>query len=245
MSRAVVMVGWEDVPHLSAKDQAELERSIPPHQRDARKKGVPSLGAGAIYPVPEEDIKVAPFPIPAHWPRCFGFDVGWNRTAAIWGAIDRESNTVYLYSEHYRGKAEPSVHAASMRKRGVWIPGAIDPAARGRSQKDGEQLYQNYLDLGLDITKADNAREAGIEAVFEALSTGQMKVFSTLEHWLTEYRLYRRDEKGNIVKVDDHLMDATRYLKMTGLRIARSKVQALAAQRGHTAMRQTPDGAGY
>lgn len=246
MSRAVVMVGWDDVPHLSEQDKDELLRSIPPHQRDARKKGVPSLGSGAIYPVPEEEIVVDPFPLPMHWPRAYGFDVGWKRTAVIWGAHDRDSDTVYLYSEHYRGQAEPSVHAAGIKKRGEWIPGAIDPAARGRAQKDGDQLFQNYLDLGLDITKAVNAVTAGIDATFERLSTGRMKVFSTLEHWRGEYRLYRRDEKGNIVKQDDHLMDATRYFVMSGLGIAITKTQAAAAERGHTGRgHQSPDAAGY
>ena len=36
-----------------------------------------------------------------------------------------------------------------------------------------------------------------------------------------EFRLYRRDEKGRIVKERDHLMDATRYLEMTGISLMR------------------------
>ena len=41
------------------------------------------------------------------------------------------------------------------------------------------------------------------------------KVFTTLMHWRKEFRLYRRDEKGKIVKENDHLMDAKRYLVNT------------------------------
>jgi hypothetical protein len=76
-------------PHLSAEQKAELWGSIPPYQRDARSKGIPQLGSGAIYPVPESEIVVDPFEIPLHWPRGYGLDVGWNRTAAIWGAPSR------------------------------------------------------------------------------------------------------------------------------------------------------------
>jgi len=49
-----------------------------------------------------------------------------------------------------------------------------------------------------------------------------MKVFNTLRNWLAEYRIYRRDEKppNKPVKENDHLMDATRYLEMTGTQIA-------------------------
>lgn len=220
MSKLVVSATWDDVPHLSAEQKDELWSSIPPYQRDARSKGIPQLGSGAIYPVPESDIVVDPIQIPPYWPRAFGFDVGWNRTAAIWGAHDRDTDTVYLYSEHYRGQAEPSVHAAAIRARGGWMHGAIDPASRGRGQKDGEQLFQNYIDLGLLISKAENGVEAGLFDVWERLSTGRLKVFKTLQNWLAEYRLYRRDEKGQVVKTNDHLMDATRYLVVTGLQLA-------------------------
>jgi phage terminase large subunit-like protein len=213
----VVMATWDDVPHLSEAVKKELYAAIPPFQRDARSKGVPQLGAGAIYPVPESEIVVPDFAIPAYWPRAYGFDVGWNRTAAVWGAIDREAETVYLYSEHYKGHAEPVVHKASIDARGPWIPGAIDPASRGRTQTDGAQLLQAYKDLGLDLATADNGVEAGIHRVWERMSGGRLKVFKSCQNWLAEYRMYRRDDKGHVVKANDHLMDATRYLVATGL----------------------------
>lgn len=174
------------------------------------------MGAGAIYPIELSEILVDPFQIPPYWPRAYALDVGWKRTAALWMAWDREVDCMYLYTEHYKGQAEPSIHATAIRARGDWIPGVIDPAARGRSQKDGEQLMATYQELGLDLTKANNAVEAGIYEVWQRLSTGRLKVFKTLQNWQAEYRLYRRDEKGHIVKEFDHLMDATRYLVLSG-----------------------------
>lgn len=222
-TRFVVMASWDDAPHLTKEQKELLWNSIPPYQRDARSKGIPQLGSGAIYPVAESEITCDPFEIPDYWPRAYALDVGWNRTAALWGAIDRESQTLYLYSEHYRGHAEPSVHAEAIRARGDWIQGVIDPAARGRSQKDGEQLKQQYLDLGLLLTDADNTVEAGIYDVWQRLSGGRLKVFKTMQNWLAEYRLYRRDDKGRIVKANDHLMDDTRYLVKSGLDVACTK----------------------
>ena len=225
-SRSVILATWDDVPHLDERAKEMLFASYMPFQRDARTKGIPALGSGAIYPVPESDIVIPDFALPPHWPRAYGMDVGWNRTAAIWGAFDRETSTSYLYSQHYRGDAEPVVQAESIRSRGSWIPGAIDPASRGRSQKDGEQLLQNYVDLGLRLTPADNGVESGIYEVWQRMSTGRMKVFASMRDWLDEYRIYRRDDKGRIVKERDHLMDATRYLVKTGIGLARTKPRA-------------------
>lgn len=221
--RFCVQAGWEDAPHLSEAVRAELLASIPPHQRDARAKGVPALGAGAIYPVPESEITVPDFPIPEHWPRCYALDVGWNRTAALWGALDRETGVLYLYSEHYRGDGEPVVHAEAIKARGAWIPGVIDPASRGRSQVDGRQLLQMYRDMGLDIETADNAVEAGIYTVWQRLSSGRLKAFASLQNFFAEFRRYRRDEKGFVVKQNDHLCDCLRYLAMSALDRAKTK----------------------
>lgn len=233
-SKFVVMATWDDVPHLSEEVKKELWNGIPPFQRDARSKGVPQLGSGAIFPVPESDITCADFEIPAHWPRCYGLDVGWNRTACIWAAWDRDADVVYLISEHYRGQAEPSVHANAINARGEWIPGVIDPAARGRSQKDGTALIDEYRTLGLDLAPADNTVEAGIYKVWQRLSAGRLKVFRSLGSWLEEFRLYRRNDKGGIVKEADHLMDATRYLVVSGLARAQTNVTAQPVQREYT-----------
>ncbi len=221
--RCVIMAGWDDVPHLTDAVKAQLLSSIPVFQRDARTKGIPQLGSGAIYPVPESDIVIADFPIPDHWPKGYGLDVGWNRTAAGFHAWDRENDVVYRYSEHYRGQAEPSIHAEAIKARGVWIPGVIDPAARGRSQADGQQLMQQYVDLGLDLDIAFNGVEAGIYEMWQRLSTGRYKVFKSCQNWLTEYRLYRRDDKGRVVKGSDHAMDESRYFIMSGLARAKTK----------------------
>lgn len=222
-TKYLVTVGMRDVPHLNEKDREEILANFSPHEREARANGVPMLGSGAIYPISEADIICDPFEIPAWWPVAYAMDVGWNCTASLWGAWDRQNDIVYCYSEYKRGYAEPVVHAQAIRSRGVWIPGVIDPASRGRSQYDGTQLIQSYREYGLDITPADNAVEAGLLTVLKRMTTGRIKVFRTLGAWLEEFRLYRRDERGKVVKEGDHLMDCCRYLVMSGMARAITK----------------------
>ena len=216
-SKVMISATWDDAPHLTTAQKEKLFAALPPHQREARSKGIPQLGSGAIYPILESNITVEDFAIPDHWLRCYALDVGWKKTACLWGATDPTSRITYLYSEYYQGQAEPIIHAEGIRSRGVWIPGVIDSAAHGRSQEDGRQLFDIYHRLGLDIANANKSVEAGIYKVWQMLSTNRLKVFRSLVNWFAEFRLYRRDEDGKIVKENDHLMDDTRYLVMSGL----------------------------
>lgn len=210
--------GWDHVPHLSEEQKREDLARIQPFQRKARSEGIPTLGAGAIYPVPEEIVLCDPFDIPDYFHQSYGLDVGWNRTACVWGGLDTNTDILYLYSEHYVGEAEPPIHAAAIRARGAWIPGVIDPASRGRGQRDGARLMHDYIELGLNLTASENALEAGIFEVWTRMSTGRLKVFRTLSNWLGEFRFYQRDDKGKVKDgQNDHLMDATRYLILSGI----------------------------
>ena len=222
-------------PHLTQEVKDQLASGIPPYLRDARTKGIPGLGAGLIYPVPEEDIRVPDRPIPDTWPRGFGMDVGWNRTAVAWFAKNPETGVLYLYDCHYQGGELPAVHAEAIRARGSWIPGVIDPRADGRSQIDGQQLLSLYTQpivqggYGLDLVKADNSVTTGIVEVWKLLVGGMLKVFASIQPFWDEIRIYRRqmdaNETGKIVKKADHVLDSCRYFVMSGIERMRTFVQ--------------------
>ena len=211
-SKCVIQAGWDDVPWLTPETKFRLLEDTPEHLREARSRGLPAMGSGTVYATPIESILVDPFTIPESWPRMFALDVGWNRTAATWGALDPNTDTIYIYDEHYVGKELPSFHAFSILSRGKWIPGVIDPAARGRSQVDGKKLLQEYKDLGLNLRLALNEFESGILSVQQRLSAGKLKVFKTCVNVQKEYMLYRRDKNGKVIKENDHALDTIRYI---------------------------------
>jgi phage terminase large subunit-like protein len=220
-SRAVIMAGWDDVPHLGELEKAEILADTPAHLRDSRSKGIPGMGSGAIYPIPENELAVSPFPLPPEFRRFYGLDVGWNYTAAVFCAHDRDRDIVYVYDAYKSSNKEPDVHAAAISRRNVGnvsFPGAIDPASRQRNQRDGSNLLHLYRKGGLKLVPADNSVQSGLDEVYNRMMTGRLKVFRDLSDWWDEFRLYRRDEKGRIVKEADHLMDAMRYAVVTGIK---------------------------
>ncbi len=220
MSRFIVGATWDDCGHLTHDAKEALWNSIPPYQREARSKGIPQLGAGAIYPFSESEVRVAPFEIPAHYPRAFGFDTALaGTTAAVWSALNRDTDVLYIYDVYKRSHADTPTHAAAWKGRGMWIPGAGDAA--GVVDADRTQFIQRYRDAGFDVSLPIKAVEEGITAVYDRLSSGKLKVFSSCEAWFSEFRVYKRDGKGRVVKQNDHLMDATRYLIKSGIQRAR------------------------
>jgi phage terminase large subunit-like protein len=206
-----ILAMWSDNPHLAPQMIAEMEKSLTPHEREARQYGKPTLGAGKIYPFTRQIILVQPFKIPKFWPRCAAIDFAWNMTAVVWGARDPDSDTVYLYNEHYMGEQQPVYHAEAIRARGERIPIVGDPAGR-QTESEGQSVMDLYRAAGVNIIPADNAVSAGIHDVYQRMMSGRLRVFSTLNYWFGEYDKYHRDAKGKVVKKRDHLMDATRYL---------------------------------
>lgn len=227
MSRFLVGATWADAPHLTEQEKQEIESGILPYQRDARIRGVPQLGAGAIYPVAETDIRIKDFPIPEHWKRGYGMDCGGGAkpTAAAFGAYDPDAHKLYITSVYKRSSAEPAVHLAAIKecmglglRHDAWNwPGVGDAASLILTDADAEQLVSVYRRGGLDLNLPDKAVETGIAEVWDLMVKGRFKVFASCIAWWEEFRLYQRDTKGRIKKVNDHLMDSTRYLVRSGI----------------------------
>lgn len=223
-SKWYIQAGWNHVPHLASEEKAALIATTPPYLLKARTEGTPSLGAGAIFPIAEADVKIADFTLPAHWPKAFALDHGWNWFGAVWMAYDRDTQMRYLYSVYKRSQAEPPIHAEAIKARGAWIPGVGD--CSDINKYDGQQFLKIYRGLGLELKLANKAIETGLTEVWNLLSTGKLKVFASCEPWFEEYRLYHRDEQGQIVKQNDHLQDSTRYLVRAGWQIFKTEQEA-------------------
>jgi hypothetical protein len=67
----------------------------------------------------------------------------------------------------------------------------------------------------MELLKANNAVHSGLRRCLVKMQSGLLKCFNTLPYFKKEFRLYRRDIKGKIVKANDHLLDDMRYIMNT------------------------------
>jgi phage terminase large subunit-like protein len=217
--RSVTVMTIDEAEHFDAEQRATIIRSYPAHERDARTKGVPTLGSGRIFPVSEESIKCEPFEIPDHFPRLGAMDFGWDHPfAAVELAWDREQDIVYVIKAHRLREATPVVHAGAIRSWGTALPWAWPRDGRRETLEGaGIALAEQYTAQGLNMIfqhaqfeDGSVSVEAGLMQMLTRMETGKFKVFSSLLDWFEEFRLYHRKD-GKVVKEGDDLLAATRY----------------------------------
>lgn len=220
-----------DALHYPPEQADQILAGYPEHERDARGRGIPVLGSGAVFPVLESEITVDPFEIPFWWPRIVGIDFGWEHpTAGAWLAWDQDNDIIYLYSDYRVSKQVVPLHVDAIRARGPWIP--VSWPQDGYQVKDaqhGEQLQALYRKAGLNMlaqhaqfetsatvgerTQSKVSVEAGLQDMLSRMRTGRWKVFNTCKAWLEEYRTYHRKD-GVLVKEYDDTISASRYAYM-------------------------------
>jgi len=240
----MMQAGWDDAPHMTEDVKEQILAALPPHERKMREQGIPSLGSGLVFPVPEEVIKCEPFDIPDHFPRVCGMDYGWDHpTTAVWIAWDRDADIAYIYDSYSQRQEIPAVHAAAINARPKWIPVIWPRDGRQADKGSGTPLADQYRALGVNMMQGrgkswggwftnppvDNQQEgsggvsleSGVMEMLERMKTGRLKIFSTQSGVFEELRMYHRKD-GRIVPFKDDLISAMRYAVLS-LRHARIK----------------------
>lgn len=228
--KVFLLAGWDDAEHLDDEQKKNMLANMLPNEIDARTKGMPSIGSGMVYPVLEDLLLCDPFEIPDHYARIVGMDFGWSDpTALVFGALDRDTNTLYITYEYAMSGKTPDSHLSDLRNMGAadclwWTTVMADPAGQASSQKDGQSLFDLYRKKGLTLMKAENARSAGILTCLQKMMDGRLKIFKgRCPKLLNELKTYAYNSKGQINDGNDHLLDAMRYMVM-GLKYARPKI---------------------
>ena len=234
----VTQMTIEDAEHYTPEQRAAIITAYPLHEREARARGIPTMGSGRVFPIDEDGIKIDPFEIPEHWPQLGGLDFGWDHpSAGVRMAWDRDTDILYITAAHRAREQTPLMFAASVKPWGAWLPWAWPHDGLQHDKGSGEQLAHQYSEQGLGMLPeratfedGSNGLEAGIAEMLDRMQTGRLRVFSHLADWFEEVRLYHR-KNGLIVKLNDDLMSATRYAMMMR-RFARVKPRRNPVARG-------------
>ena len=235
--QALLQATWDDAPHMTDTVRKQILEALPPHERKMREKGIPVLGSGLVFPLPEEDLLCDPIDIPDHWPRLCGIDFGWDHpTAVAWIAWDRDSDIVYVYDSYSLRQETVPVHASAINARGKWIPVIWPMDGRQADKGSGKNLTEQYRKESVNMLRehfsnppsqgmkegtGGNSVEAGIMQMLTRFQTKRLKIFKNQGKLLEELRMYHRKD-GKIVPIHDDVISALRYCVMS-LRKARIK----------------------
>ena len=197
-------------------------------------RGAWALAEGLIFPMYEEAIiDTIPEVDPDEW--CLSIDYGtmnafagilWARYGDVW---------IGTYEYYYSGRTE-----GQQKTDEDYINDLVDfcqPVKEWeyRQQVKGRLFGQYVLDVIVDpsaasfieaarrvslfnVIHADNNVLDGIRLTASAMKNGKIKIASRMQNWHDEAQGYVWDEKAaedTPVKINDHLMDSTRYFVKT------------------------------
>lgn len=220
--RAVITMTIDDALHIPAEERAKIIAAYLPHEREARARGVPTLGSGRIFMAPEDSVTEAPIEfVPSHWVKLWGVDFGIDHPfGAVLILWDRDADVIHVHHTHRVTDALPIQHAEAMKKIGVEVPVAWPNDGNVR-RDDGKPMADHYKRHGLKMLSSHAtwpdgsvSTEAGILEMDEREKSGRLKYARHLSDILEERRFYHRKD-GQIVKLKDDLISALRVAIMT------------------------------
>ncbi len=219
-----MMKGWDDAPHMTPEKRERLLGVYPDHQRDMRSKGIPMLGHGRIYDLADEFLWCDPFEIPDHFFVINGMDFGWDHPQAhIKLAEDRDNGIFYITNAWRKRMASANDAWGAVKQWSEGVPCAwpSDGLQGEKARDDSKQTRDHYSNAGFEMLsewaswpEGGNSREVGLFQLGDLKRKGKFRIFKGLNDYMDEVRQYHRDERGNVVRVRDDLLDAARYAYM-------------------------------
>lgn len=209
--------------HMTPEQWRAKMMSYPPHEREMRMNGTPMRGDSRVYDtIGFDQISIPAMQVlPMHWPKIAAIDLGYNNFAYVLGMWDREADVVYILDAWIMQNKIPTMHAAKIKSQAIAVPIAW-PQDGDQHDKQGNQTKSLYKKEGLRMLETHarylgddgNSVEAGITDLLTRMQTGKLRVASHLVEFRREFNDYYRKD-GKIVKTEDHIMDALRYLIMS------------------------------
>jgi len=236
-----IRVSWDDVPEydpwgepfLLNHTRKQLERDYLPHERDARRNGVPVMGKGAVFQI-------------RNWPTYKTGDYDFRNTSGIHRVIaldlglinDKTVISLMYWMPHEQEawlhtqicvkgteEANPLNYVNHLMRPEVFGTPIVLPAdagTQGRYTMNSQSLREFFEDYELNLWpdailnppdehgKQTNHKSFGINVMRQMLEIGTFHVNENCVDFLREAQNYYVDEKGRFSDPDD-CIDSARY----------------------------------
>lgn len=214
---------WADNPYMTEEEKIRLRAATPAYLLEAREHGIPIFGVGKVFTMKEEDILIDPFEIPPHFKLIYGIDPSAT-SKGYWGGVllaeepspvRGQRGATYVIRDYKMSGVTMSEHHDNLL--GImpdWCFGVCDPAGGGEETTTREsaiQFLQRHRRTIVKAEKANKRKEVTIGEIEILARSGKFKIFKTCKHYIDEFRRYSRDDKGVIIKENDHCLDASFY----------------------------------
>lgn len=209
---------WADNPTMSEEEKIRLRQGTPEYLLEAREHGIPIFGVGKVFTMKEEQVVCERFDIPSYYRLIAGIDPSAT-SKGFWGAVllaqDPDSLVTYVIKDYKLSGLTMAEHYDNIRQLiPEWVTCVCDPAGGGEDQSTKESALQFLQNRGMKIFKADKTKkrkEAVIGSIEIACRSEKYKIFNTCQGYIDEWRRYARDDKGRIIKENDHELDSSFY----------------------------------
>lgn len=236
-----IRVSWDDVPEydpwgepfLLMETRRQLERDYLPHERDARRHGVPVMGKGAVFQI-------------RNWPTYKSGDYNFNSTSGLSRVIaldlglvndktvvslmywDPEEGQAWLHSQIVvKGTEEANPvnyinHLMRPEVFGCPIVLPADAGTPGRYTMNSLSIRQLFEQYDLNVIpepimnppdeqgRRSNHKSFGVNTMRQMLEFGTFQVNENCVEFLREAQNYYADERGRFSDPDD-CIDSARY----------------------------------
>ncbi|MGL5964472.1 MAG: terminase large subunit domain-containing protein [Fusobacteriaceae bacterium] len=229
---------WDECPHITEKDIKRLLAGVPAFQHDMRRKGLPVLGSGAVFPYRDEDIMCEDLKPQSTWPILAALDFASVNDASVvvFCAYDPTHDVYYVYEMSYvdtnidnknsRYMAQvilnsptPRIPVVSPHDGGLK---SVNPESKAKQMVGlgvnvlGEAFYNPFnLNLAFHrITKKNRDREPGLAEMRRLFETNKLKVCRSILPFFKEkaQMFYAPTANGGMeTKGKDDAIDAIRY----------------------------------
>ncbi len=228
-TRLTRSISWCLIPRLTYLD-IELSVFI------IRLKGKYVQFSGLVFKEFDNDVHVIdPLPIPKDVKKFRTIDHGLRNPTACLFVYVNDKNEIYVYDEYYETDMTIKENAEAIKvmsggDKFLWT--TIDPSTDNRNAKDRTSIRSDYAKYGILTRSLRTNKDQGIERIRSLMKIDpdtrrpRLFIYRNCYNTIREIQRYRfKDTRSKEMlnkteepaKVNDHAMDALRYLIMSDL----------------------------